>query len=667
MTKKTIQVFSVAIILSTLFPSGLKSQVAYSPVIDSVIHLSTPATVSLTVRQLSGDTTIILNGSTQTITTRNYQYNLVQNKAAQFIRENFESFGLQARYQDYSSTGRNILGWKMGTKYPDKKYIICAHYDDMPTNTVAPGADDNASGVVAVLEAARLLAPFPSEYTLVFAAWDEEEIGLVGSRAYSDSAKFNNEQILGVLNFDMIAWDSNGDYKMTIGTNSLSSGLTSQYQDVMKLYTPQINWNYTSIEASDHASFWYNGYPAILGIEEYPGDFNAYYHTQLDKFSNLNVAYFNRMVQAAVAGLATLGWDCKLSFEHQPVASGSDTNAKQAVVTINTPRAIATDENRPRLYYRVGDSDFNFLWPVSENGNQYTFEFPGQQPGAVVSYYFAMQDSAGVIMGTYPDGGRGVNPPGTLAPSSLFTYFVAPLKTEVFCSATLPQSIPDQGYTLDTIAVPVYGGVQDLDVTVNITHPVDKTLNIYLTGPDGSRIELSTGNGGNNANYIGTVFDDEAAASIRTGTAPFTGRFRPEQPLNTFDNKLCSGNWILKVQDSIANNTGTLESWCLTLSYYDLAVKVPGPVHYPGFSLGRNFPNPASNTTTIPFTLAKDAKVSLELYDIYGRRIGTIAAGTYPKGTHFIALNLDQFAPGTYFYRLHDGLVSETKALLITR
>lgn len=665
--KRTLQRFSITILFTALLSATLNAQIAYSPVIDSLIYLSTPESVSLAVRQLSGDTTVYLDNSLQTITTRNYQFNLVQNKAAQFVKEQFESYGLQARYQDYSSTGRNILGWKTGTKYPDKKFIICAHYDDMPTNAVAPGADDNASGVVAVLEAARILSPYPSEYTLVFAAWDEEEIGLVGSRAYADSANYLNEQIIGVLNFDMIAWDSNGDYKMTIGTNSLSQELTNQYQDVMKMYTPELNWNYTSIEASDHASFWYNGYPAILGIEEYPGDFNAYYHTQQDIFSNLNIAFFNRMVQAAVAGLATLGWDCKLGFQHQPVESGIDTSPKQAVLIVNSPRIIAEGDNAPRLYYKTGGNEFQYLWPVTVNGNQYTFELPGQQPGTIVSYYFAVQDAAGIIMGTYPDGGRGINPPGTQAPASFFNYFVAPVKTEEFCSSATPKAIPDLGYVLDTIPVSIYGGVQDLDVTLNISHTMVKTLNLFLVNPEGKRIELSTGNGGNNANYTGTIFDDEASVSIKMGAAPFTGRFKPEQPLSTFDNKLCSGNWILKVQDSVISHTGTLDSWCLTLGYYDLAVSVPEQLPSSVFSLGQNFPNPAANTTTIPFTLMKDSRVTLELFDLYGRNLSTIAGGNYQKGTHFVVLDLDRYAPGTYFYRLHDGLISETKALLIAR
>jgi len=665
--RKPLLPFFISLFLLIMVPWTLKSQIAYSPVIDSLINLATPGTVSLTVRELSGDTNVLVGGTPQTITSRNYQYNSIQNIAAQYIKEKFESYGLQARYQDYSTSGRNIIGWKTGAKYPDKKYIICAHMDDMPSNSFAPGADDNASGVVAVLEAARILSSWPSDYTLVFAAWDEEEIGLVGSKAFSDSAAFNGEQILGVLNFDMIAWDSNNDYKMTIGTNALSQDLTNDYQDVLRMYTPEINWNYTSIEASDHSSFWHNGYPAILGIEEYPGDFNEYYHTQQDQFSILNIPFFTRMVQASVAGLATLGWNCRLEILHEPVASGDDTNPREAVFNVLSPRPVATGLYQPRLYYKTNGNEYQYLLPVSSANNQFTFEIPGQQPGTAVSYYFAVQDSAGIITGTLPAGGRGINPPGTAAPEVPFTYYIAPVKAVTLCSNTVPVPIPDLGSVYDTIPVDILGGVQDIDVTVNITHTMDKTLNISLISPLGSVVDLSSGNGGNNANYTGTIFDDEASVSIRMGNAPFTGRFKPEQPLSSFDNTNITGSWVLRVQDSIISHTGTLDNWCITLAYYDMSVTVPEFLQASAFSLGQNFPNPAAVTTTIPFNLERESKISLGLFDLYGRKIASLAEGNYSAGTHFIPLETSGYKPGTYFYRLANGSVSRTKALLIVR
>jgi Zn-dependent M28 family amino/carboxypeptidase len=113
----------------------------------------------------------------------------------------------------FNATGKNAYAIKIGTKYPNQKFIICGHFDDMPSGALAPGADDNASGTSAVLEAARILAPLQLEYTVIFIAFDEEERGLIGSHAYADSSFNRGDSILFVFNYDMIAWDGNNDYK----------------------------------------------------------------------------------------------------------------------------------------------------------------------------------------------------------------------------------------------------------------------------------------------------------------------------------------------------------------------------------------------------------------------------------------------------------------------
>ncbi len=666
--KYYISLFAI-LLVSVQFTGKAKAQVsvAYSPVVDSIIGLVTDSTVSLLVRQLSGDTTIVLGGETKTISTRNYQFNNVQDIAAQFVLEKFQEFGYQARYQNYSSTGRNVLGYKIGTRYPDKKYIICAHYDNMPTAAIAPGADDNASGVVAVLEAARLLADFPTEYTIEFAIWDEEEIGLIGSAAYADSAAANGDQILGVLNYDMIAWDSNNDFKLTLGTNTLSQNLTNEYQDVMRIYTPELNWNYTSIEASDHASFWNQNYPALLAIEEYPGDFNAYYHTPQDAFDILNITFFTRMVQAAVAGLASEGWNCKMELQHNPIVSGVGTGDQLAILTAVSPRTIANNENKPRLYYSVNGNDYQILNADNVSGSTYKFIIPGQQFGTTVNYYFAVQDMNGIIIETLPRGGKGVNPPGTIAPASLYSYLVAPDFTQTLCSATVPKQIPDMSTIYDTIHIDMAGGVKDLNVNVNITHTRVSTLNLTLIGPDGTEIDLSSDNGGSGSNFTNTTFDDEALLSITNGTAPFTGSYKPEQPLNTFDLKEITGEWILKIQDDAISQFGSLQSWCITMNYFDLTVGLTNNTITNPFILGQNFPNPATHITSIPFNLVNSGKVEIDLFDLYGRKIFNIASGYFESGLKVVDVDISHLPSGTYFYRFSYGSETESKLLMIVR
>ncbi|MGD8377230.1 MAG: proprotein convertase P-domain-containing protein, partial [Acidobacteriota bacterium] len=118
-----------------------------------------------------------------------------------------------------------------------------------------------------------------------------------------------------------------------------------------------------------------------------------------------------------------------------------------------------------------------------------------------------------------------------------------------------------------TITVPDTATVVDLDVTVNVTHTYMGDLDLYLQGPNGIEIELSTDNGGAGDGYTETTFDDEAAVSIQAGTAPFTGSFRPEQPLAAFLGMPAAGDWTLRVFDDSEGDTGTLDSWSLHLRY----------------------------------------------------------------------------------------------------
>lgn len=139
--------------------------------------------LSTYVRTLSGLQSFNYNGTQTYIETRNW--GLEGNDiAADYIETTLTGFGLQVTNQPFDSLGRNVIGVHQGTLFPNQYYIICAHYDDCgvlrcypDSSAVAPGADDNASGTAAVLEAARIISNYPSRYSLIFALWDEEERG----------------------------------------------------------------------------------------------------------------------------------------------------------------------------------------------------------------------------------------------------------------------------------------------------------------------------------------------------------------------------------------------------------------------------------------------------------------------------------------------------------
>ena len=174
--------------------------------IQTIINQTNIDSLTFFVEELSGEVQTIIGGSPYTIVSR-HKNNPSNDKAADYIKQKLESYGLTAYDQWWSGTGRNVYATQPGTLYPNKKYIICAHYDDMPSGSVAPGADDNASGTAAVLEAARIFTQYASKYTIIYALWDEEEQGLIGSAYYAQQAAIAGDSIMGVINMDMIAWD----------------------------------------------------------------------------------------------------------------------------------------------------------------------------------------------------------------------------------------------------------------------------------------------------------------------------------------------------------------------------------------------------------------------------------------------------------------------------
>jgi subtilisin-like proprotein convertase family protein len=231
----------------------------------------------------------------------------------------------------------------------------------------------------------------------------------------------------------------------------------------------------------------------------------------------------------------------------------------------------------------------------------------------------------------------------------------------------VPKGIPDLSTIFDTIPVTNIGGIKDINVNVTINHTRVSTLNLSLIGPDGTIIDLSSDNGGSGSDFINTTFDDEAAISIKNGTAPFTGSYKPEQQLSIFDVKELTGNWILMIQDDAVSQYGTLQDWCITVNYFDLSVSTDEVKTQELKILGQNFPNPVTGFTNFPFTISLPGQIQIDLYDIYGRKISGITSGFYESGFHIVQADLSGLASGTYFYRLvHENQV-ETQVLMIAR
>jgi uncharacterized delta-60 repeat protein len=113
----------------------------------------------------------------------------------------------------------------------------------------------------------------------------------------------------------------------------------------------------------------------------------------------------------------------------------------------------------------------------------------------------------------------------------------------------------------------VPGVITDLNVTLNISHTWNEDLAVFLTAPDGTVVQLFSGLGGSSDNFTNTSLDDEAGSSITTGSAPFTGTFRPQGLLSAFDGRNANGVWVLDVGDTFNGDGGAINSWSMNVSY----------------------------------------------------------------------------------------------------
>jgi subtilisin-like proprotein convertase family protein len=109
--------------------------------------------------------------------------------------------------------------------------------------------------------------------------------------------------------------------------------------------------------------------------------------------------------------------------------------------------------------------------------------------------------------------------------------------------------------------------IADLNVRLNITHTRDDDLDVVLISPSGTRVRLFSDVGGAGANFNNTTLDDEAPTSINAGTAPFFGRFQPQEPLSILDGEDPNGLWRLEITDDTGANTGRINSWTLSFTF----------------------------------------------------------------------------------------------------
>lgn len=205
---------------------------------------------------------------------------------------------------------QNVVATLPGT-VSDEEVIICGHYDSVTGTdpmTRAPGADDDASGISVVVEAARLMSGSSFERTVRYICFGGEEQGMRGSLVYAANARRAGADIAGVLNLDMIGYSDGRPEPADFVGNSESEWLLDFILDCGDIYmpgTPTRKVVNPAVVLSDHSSFWYAGYSAVFGLEDTPPS-TPYIHTEGDTLGTLAQWFLTKFGKLAVAAVAEL-------------------------------------------------------------------------------------------------------------------------------------------------------------------------------------------------------------------------------------------------------------------------------------------------------------------------------------------------------------------------
>lgn len=204
--------------------------------------------------------------------------------ARAYLVEQLTALGWTPTVQSYS-TGANVVADIPATAATTSARIIAgAHFD---TVGGSPGANDNGTGVAAVLAVARLLAETPVRHVPVsLVLFDEEEVGLLGARAYAET--LSPADVLAVHTIDQIGWDSDGDrrFELELPTPSLEAA----YEDAAAALDVHVTM--TSTAGSDHRAFRDLGFAAVGLTEEYAGgDTTPFRHTPQDTADTVDLQY----------------------------------------------------------------------------------------------------------------------------------------------------------------------------------------------------------------------------------------------------------------------------------------------------------------------------------------------------------------------------------------
>ena len=207
--------------------------------------------------------------------------------------------------------GANVVGRIPGRGPTAKLLLVTAHYDHLGlrNGVLYPGADDNASGVAALLAAARYFVRNPPRHSLVFVAFDAEETGLRGARAFVASRLVAPDEIGLVVNLDMVS--RSGANEIVAAGTAYSPWLVPLLKEVQNHSAVTIRLGHDRPDTaggledwthlSDHGVFHDAGVPFVyFGVEDHPDN-----HEPTDTIERINPRFFGDVADMIVDALRT--------------------------------------------------------------------------------------------------------------------------------------------------------------------------------------------------------------------------------------------------------------------------------------------------------------------------------------------------------------------------
>jgi Zn-dependent M28 family amino/carboxypeptidase len=238
--------------------------------------------------------------------------------AGDWLYSFFDNLGMQVERHEFTygtHTEENIIARIPGTVSPDEIVIISGHFDSTSEQpyTLAPGADDDASGIASVLEAAQIFRDYPFERTVEFMCYNAEEQGRRGSIAIAAEYQAAGKNIVAVVNSDMIGyWPTAWQRDLDVAYEPVSEWLADHVISACQRYVRiPIAKHLSGACRDDHYSFTVRGYSAITNMDCWEahnggGETTPHYHRTTDTIETLDLDCMTEAVQVNVASVAEL-------------------------------------------------------------------------------------------------------------------------------------------------------------------------------------------------------------------------------------------------------------------------------------------------------------------------------------------------------------------------